>query len=384
MTKPFNGVINLDIRNSTPDWEPYEQPKAPDGAPNVMFIVWDDTGFGALEPFGGPIEMPTMQRLVRRRAEYTQFHTTAICSSTRASLLTGRNHTTVGMACIAEADDAAFPARTGTCRSRRRRSPRCSASGATTRTRSASGTSSPRTRRTWHRRSATGRPAAASSASTGTSAARRTSGTPTSCRTSSSSTSPLTRRRTGRPGFGDDDYHLSRDLVDRAIAMIADAKQIAPDRPFFMYFCPGAGPRAASLAEGVGRQVQGPLRRGVRRDPREHPRPIRRSSGLLPENTELSPINPLVGEKSVDGIEQSPRRRRAAVGLAARRREDPHAPHGRGVRRVLQLHRPRDRPADRLPRAERGARQHVDRPRSPTTAPRVKAARTVRSTRTRS
>ena len=134
---------------------------------------------------------------------YTQFHTTAICSSTRASLLTGRNHTTVGMACIAEADDAASPARTGTSRSRRRRSPRCSASGATTRTRSASGTSSPRTRRTWHRRSATGRPAAASSATTDTSAARRTSGTPTSCRTSSSSTSPLTRRRTGRPGSED-------------------------------------------------------------------------------------------------------------------------------------------------------------------------------------
>ena len=44
MTKPFKGVINLDVRDSTPDWEPYEQPKAPEGAPNVLFIVWDDTG----------------------------------------------------------------------------------------------------------------------------------------------------------------------------------------------------------------------------------------------------------------------------------------------------------------------------------------------------
>ena len=59
MTKPFNGTINLDVRTSTPDWAPYEQPKAPPGSPNIIFIVWDDTGYGALEPFGGPIEMPT-------------------------------------------------------------------------------------------------------------------------------------------------------------------------------------------------------------------------------------------------------------------------------------------------------------------------------------
>ena len=63
MPRPFKGIINIDIRDSTPDWEPYEQPKAPEGSPNVLFIVWDDTGFGALSPFGGPIETPTMDRL---------------------------------------------------------------------------------------------------------------------------------------------------------------------------------------------------------------------------------------------------------------------------------------------------------------------------------
>ena len=112
MSKPFKGVINLDIRDSVPDWEPYEQPKAPEGAPNVLFIVWDDTGIGALSPFGGPIEMPTMERLADSGLRYTQFHTTAICSPTRASLLTGRNHTTVGMACIAEATTG-FPGSNG-------------------------------------------------------------------------------------------------------------------------------------------------------------------------------------------------------------------------------------------------------------------------------
>jgi arylsulfatase len=63
MTKPFKGIIDLDVRKSVPDWAPFEQPKAPEGASNVLFIVWDDTGFGALEPFGGPIEAPTLRWL---------------------------------------------------------------------------------------------------------------------------------------------------------------------------------------------------------------------------------------------------------------------------------------------------------------------------------
>ena len=71
MPKPFQGTINLDVRDSTPDWRPYEQPRALQGAPNVLFIVWDDTGFGALEPFGGPIEMPTLKRLAEGGLRYT-------------------------------------------------------------------------------------------------------------------------------------------------------------------------------------------------------------------------------------------------------------------------------------------------------------------------
>src|SRR6266700_5685903 len=103
MTKPFKGVVNLDIRDSTPDWEPYEQPKAPEGARNVLYIVWDDVGFAAMEPFGGLIETPTMNRLAQAGLTYTNWHTTALCSPTRSCLMTGRNHTTNGMACISEA-----------------------------------------------------------------------------------------------------------------------------------------------------------------------------------------------------------------------------------------------------------------------------------------
>jgi arylsulfatase len=72
----------------------------------VLFIVWDDIGFGAMEPFGGLIETPVLNRLAKNGLRYTQFHTTALCSPTRAAMLTGRNHTTVGMYCIAEATTA--------------------------------------------------------------------------------------------------------------------------------------------------------------------------------------------------------------------------------------------------------------------------------------
>ena len=103
MGKRFNGVINLDTRDSTPDWEPYIQPVAPEGAPNVLYIVLDDVGFSAMEPWGGLIETPNINRLAAKGLTYTNWHTTALCSPTRSSLLTGRNHTTNGMACIAEA-----------------------------------------------------------------------------------------------------------------------------------------------------------------------------------------------------------------------------------------------------------------------------------------
>ncbi len=72
---------------------PFLQPQAPEGAPNVLMIVWDDVGYGAFEPFGGPIETPTMCRIADNGVRYSNFHTTALCSPTRSSLLNGRNAT---------------------------------------------------------------------------------------------------------------------------------------------------------------------------------------------------------------------------------------------------------------------------------------------------
>ncbi len=84
MAKEFKGKIELDIRDSTPDWAPFLPAKAPEGAPNVLIVLYDDTGLAAWSPFGGGIEMPTLQRLADGGLTYTQWHTTALCSPTRS------------------------------------------------------------------------------------------------------------------------------------------------------------------------------------------------------------------------------------------------------------------------------------------------------------
>ena len=91
MTVPFKGKINVDIRDSVPDWSPFAPPRAPDGAPSVVYVVLDDVGFSAMECYGGPIPTPNIDRIVGDGVRYTQWHTTALCSPTRSCLLTGRN-----------------------------------------------------------------------------------------------------------------------------------------------------------------------------------------------------------------------------------------------------------------------------------------------------
>jgi arylsulfatase A-like enzyme len=88
VSEPFKGTINVDIRDSVPDWTPFEPPKAPGGAPNI-------------------------DRIAAHGVRFTQWHTTALCSPTRSCLLTGRNHTRNSMACITEAA-VGFPNASGT------------------------------------------------------------------------------------------------------------------------------------------------------------------------------------------------------------------------------------------------------------------------------
>ena len=96
----FGGVINMDAKDSKPCWPPTGVP--PKGAPNILLIMTDDQGYGISSTFGGVIPTPTLDRVAKAGLRYTQFHSTSLCSPSRAALLTGRNHHSVGFGVIAE------------------------------------------------------------------------------------------------------------------------------------------------------------------------------------------------------------------------------------------------------------------------------------------
>ncbi|MEL6305800.1 MAG: sulfatase-like hydrolase/transferase, partial [Bacteroidota bacterium] len=218
-----------------PDWGPYAETKAPKDSPNILYIVIDDTGFGAWDVFGGKIKMPNLQRIVDKGLMYTNFHTTALCSPTRSSLLNGRNATSNGMSCIEEATTG-FPGNNGRIPFENALIP--AVLGEKGWSTFAVGK--------WH---------LAPEEEANMAANKRNW--------------PVGRGFERYYGFlgGETDqwypdivydnhfieppyvpdmddpekgYHLSKDLVDKAISFIQDTTAIAPDKPWLMYFSPGA------------------------------------------------------------------------------------------------------------------------------------------------
>ena len=230
MSKPFHGKISIDIRDSVPDWAPFEPPKAPDGAPNVVYIVLDDVGFSAMSCYGGPIDTPNIDRLAGDGVRYTQWHTTALCSPTRSCLLTGRNHTRNSMACITEAA-VGFPNASGTIPPENGMLPEILAERgwntymvgkwhlcptvemnvASTRRNWPSGRGFER----WY----------------GFLGAETNQWYPDLV---------YDNHPVDQPKSPEEGYHLTVDLTDKAMEFITDAKVIAPDKPFFLYYAPGA------------------------------------------------------------------------------------------------------------------------------------------------
>ena len=125
MAKPFHGIVNIDVRDSTPDWSRIEAPGRRRGRRMCLYIVLDDVGFSAMSCYGGPIETPTFDRLGAARDAYTQWHTTALCSPTRSCLLTGRNHTLERHGVHRGGHHRLSLARTGTSPSKTACCPRC-------------------------------------------------------------------------------------------------------------------------------------------------------------------------------------------------------------------------------------------------------------------
>jgi arylsulfatase A-like enzyme len=100
--RPYAGLVTYDAKDPATSFPPIEPLRPPEGAPNVLIVLIDDAGFGASSAFGGPCSTPTAERLAANGLKYNRFHTTALCSPTRQALLTGRNHHSVGMGGITE------------------------------------------------------------------------------------------------------------------------------------------------------------------------------------------------------------------------------------------------------------------------------------------
>ncbi len=105
--RPYTGLIMYDAKDPDSKFLPIEPLRPPQGAPNVLIVLLDDVGFGATSVFGGPCQTPNFEKLAANGLRYNRFHTTALCAPTRQALLTGRNHHSVGMGVVTELATAA-------------------------------------------------------------------------------------------------------------------------------------------------------------------------------------------------------------------------------------------------------------------------------------
>jgi arylsulfatase A-like enzyme len=282
MSEPFRGVVNLDIRDSSPDWAPFGQPIAPPGTPNVVYVVLDDVGFGALGCYGGLIDTPNIDRIAAAGLRYTQWHTTALCSPTRSCLLTGRNHTTNGMACITEAATG-FPNGNGHV------PPECATLPEVLVERGISTAMVGK----WHLCAQDEMNLAASKRNWpigrgfdrfyGFLGAETNQWYPDLVHDNHPVDPPAT------PAEG---YHLSVDLTDRAIEYIDDVKTLAPERPVFLYYALGAAHAPHHVPQEWADRYKGRFDMGYEAA-REQILARQKELGVVPASTELPPINPI-------------------------------------------------------------------------------------------
>ncbi|MFZ2362205.1 MAG: arylsulfatase [Anaerolineae bacterium] len=276
---PFTGIIGRTIEESSPAWP--DAPRPTEGAPNVLFFVLDDVGYGQLSCFGGLVETPVIDSLADNGLRYTNMNTTAVCSPTRACILTGRNHHSVGMASITETSTG-YPGYNGMLPfDRGMLSEMLLQKGYNT---FCIGK--------WHL-------------------------TPPEHTTPAG---PYDRWPLGRgferfygflggethqwypelvydnheveqPKSPEEGYHLSADLADKAIEFIQDSQVNAPDKPFFMYYATGAGHAPHHVPKEWADKYKGKFDMGWDEYRKiVHQRQL--DMGILPPGTELSAHDP--------------------------------------------------------------------------------------------
>jgi arylsulfatase len=269
----------LDARNVKPP--PHFQVKAPAGAPNVVIVLIDDLGFGAPSTFGGPIPTPTLDRLAQNGLRYTNFHTTALCSPTRAALKSGRNHHTVNMGSITEMATS-FPGDTGQI-------PNATAPLAEMLRLNGYSTAA---FGKWHETAAW----------------------------EASVSGPYDRWPT-RQGFdkfygfiggetnqwapflydgvtqvelpNDPNYHFMTDMTDKAVAWIKYQKALTPDKPLFVYFAPGATHAPHHVPKEWIAKWRGKFDQGWDKL-REETLARQLEMGIVPPGTKLAPKPPAI------------------------------------------------------------------------------------------
>jgi arylsulfatase A-like enzyme len=229
--RPYAGVTTYDAKDPDTSFPPIEPIRPPAGAPNVLLILIDDAGFGSNSAFGGAPQTPTFERLAADGLKYTRFHTTALCSPTRAALLSGRNHHTVGMGGITEIATSApgySSVRPNTC-------------APLAQTLTLNGYSTAQFGKchevpVWQT-NPMGPFDAWPSVGGGFEHFYGFLGGETNQYAPAlyDGTVPVEPDRTPEEG-----YHLTEDMTDRAIAWIRSQKSLMPDKPFFVYFAPGA------------------------------------------------------------------------------------------------------------------------------------------------
>src|SRR5215217_9133660 len=228
--RPFTGLITHDTKDPDASFPPIEPLRPPKGAPNVLVVLLDDVGFGASSAFGGPCSTPTAERLAENGLKYNRFHTTALCSPTRQALLTGRNHHSVGMGGITEIATSA-PGYN---------SIRPNTAAPLAETLKLNGYSTAQFGKchevpVWET-SPMG-PFNQWPLGSGFEYFYGFIGGETNQYYPAiyEGTTPLEPPTTPEEG-----YHFTEDLADRAITWIGQQKSLMPDKPFFMYFAPGA------------------------------------------------------------------------------------------------------------------------------------------------
>ena len=276
--QPFKGKTGLRPSDSVKDFP--AEVKAPEGAPNILLILTDDVGFGASSTFGGPIPTPTMDRIANNGLRFNRFHTTALCSPTRAALLTGRNHHSVATGGIMEIGVGYPGYNTLTPQSKRGLGDILKLNGYNT-----AWFGKNHNVPDWH-----------------TSQAGPFDLWPTGLGfeyfygfvggdTSQWAPAIVENTRPIEPPHDDPNYNFDRDMSDKAIRWLRMQKAMAPDKPFFAYYAPGTAHAPHHAPKDWIEKFKGRFDHGWDRQ-RELTFQKQKELGIIPANTTLTQRSP--------------------------------------------------------------------------------------------